>query len=198
VSVRITDLEEPLVLPVEAVSEHRLVEGVVITDHQIAVLQSQAERYACHRTTARFLSQRDYSVGELKLKLKKKGYASESIETAIKRYIEMGALDDARYAHQTGRSLIERKPCGRAYLLAYLQRRRIPRETAEQVARTLLAGSDETERATAALERRWSQLDQIELEPTRHRAYNYLARRGFSYEASRVAFENLWNRKHEG
>ena len=52
--------------------------------------------------------------------------------------------------------------------------------------------------AVAALERRWREYRQFELETARRKAYNYLARRGFTYEQARAAFDYIAHKEANG
>ena len=81
--------------------------------------------------------------------------------------------------------------------MAVLQRKYINRALAEQVVGNLLANEDETDLAVAALERKWHQLAEFDVETARRKAYNYLSRRGIGYAAAKDAFENLSARSKE-
>ena len=188
----ITGEEQPLTVSMETVYRHRLVEGIVITQAQLKMLREEAELFQCDRQVARLLAMRDHSVGELKAKLHQRKYAGMIVQTTIRKYLDNGVLDDARYAMTSARSLLSRRPCGRGYLCAYLQKRKISRDLAEQTAEALLSSEDTDDLATSALEQRWSSFSQFELETARTKAYNYLARRGFGYASAKAAFEKLW------
>ncbi len=189
--------EETLVVPIESVYRNRLVEGIVITPAQLRKLQNEAELYRCDRRAARLLAMRDHSIGELKAKLRQRKHAEATVQATVGKYIKNGSLDDERYALNAARTLLKRKPCGQSYLSAYLQKRRIARDLAEQTAEMLFAGENIDELAVAALEHNWPRLAQFELETARNKAYNYLARRGFDYGSSKAAFEKLWRESGE-
>ncbi len=188
---------ESLLISEETVHRLRLVEGVVITTAQLETLQVESERFRCDRTGARLLAMRDHSIVEFKVKLRRKGYSNEIAAEVTNKYLRMGALDDARYAHTVGRSLVARRPCGRSYLLAHLQRKGIERALAEHTADILLNDCDSHDMAVAALTSGWSRFGHLELETARTKAYNYLSRRGFNYEAARAAFDHLWEQKNK-
>ena len=188
---------ESLLISEETVHRLRLVEGVVITAAQLETLQIESERFRCDRTGARLLAMRDHSVVEFRVKLRRKGYSADIAAEVTNKYLRMGALDDARYAHAAGRSLLSRRPCGRSYLVAHLQRKGIERTLAEHTADILLNDWDSHDMAVTALASRWSRFSQLELETARTRAYNYLSRRGFNYEAARAAFDHLWEQKNK-
>ncbi len=191
VTITLSNLERPLVVSTETAYKHSLTDGVVITDAQLRLLQLESERYLCDDESARLLAMRGHSIGELRRKLKRKEFAGSVIEDTIKKYREKGLLDDAQHAYKLSQRLIEDRPCGKSYLTAYLQKRMIDRHLAEQTAQMVLAEIDEVERAQCALSKRWSQFGQFELEVARNKSYNYLARRGFSYDAAKQAFEKL-------
>ena len=54
----------------------------------------------------RILTRRDYSQAELRQRLKDKGFEPERIEKALQRCLELGYLDDIRYALNRASSLI--------------------------------------------------------------------------------------------
>ncbi|MFH1687475.1 MAG: regulatory protein RecX [bacterium] len=197
ITLAVSGCDEKLVVPEEFVLQRNLVVGVCLNERQLEQLVAESHRHHCDQSAARSLAMREHSRGELMVKLRRKGHAKEIIAEVLKKYIAMGALDDSRYAHMIGRSLVERRPCGQAYLCAYLQRRFVERSLAQETAHMLLAGQDETDRAEAALRQRWHRLREFELETARRKAYNYLARRGFSYQAVKAAFERLENDQNE-
>ena len=189
--------EKPLLVSHNAAIEHRLVEGIVLTEGQLRTLHLDSQRFLCERKVGDLLAMRDHSMGELYGKLRRKGFSREVIEPIIGRFRKMGAIDDARFAANAGQSLIERRPCGRSYLVAYLQKKKIERRLAEQTADMLIPGGDEIDPAVAALRSRWNRIAQFELETAQRKAYNYLSRRGFGYAASKAAFDLLWAEKNE-
>jgi regulatory protein len=197
VSVKISILDEPVVVPEHVVHKHRLKEDIVITRSQLKTLRTESELFLCDRTAARMLAAREHSTGEIKTKLAKKSFTPDAIRRIIRKYKDRGVLDDARYAHRLADDLLTQRPCGRSYLVASLQRKKIDRLLAEQTADAALIAKDEKELATAALAKRWDEYRQFELEVARRKAYNYLARRGFGYEAAKGAFEQLLERRKE-
>ena len=197
VSVTISALEDPVVVPEHIVHKHRLKEDIVITPSQLETLKTESELFRCDRTAARMLAAREHSTGEIRTKLVRKSFTPDTIQQVVRKYKDQGVLDDAHFAHRLANQLLMQRPCGRAYLVAYLQRRMIDRSLAEETADVALTGKDEKELAVAALAKRWGGYRQFELEVARQKAYNYLARRGFGYEAARVAFEQLLERRKE-
>lgn len=194
----ISSLEEPLVVSRDSVIKHRLVANIVLTPSQIEQLRQESQLHLCDFETARLLALRPHSVGEIRAKLTRKQFEAETIKQIINNYKGKGLLDDVQYAYRQGQFLLERRPCGKAYLSAHLQRKKIERSLAESTAETLLAETDLVTLAVASLEKRWKSFSQFELETARTKSYNYLARRGFGYQAARAAFEELLNRTNKG
>ncbi len=191
----LTGMEKPLFISETTVHRGSLQEGVALTPSQVEMLIQEDDFFRCDRRAARLLAARDYAIGELAAKLRQKRHTKDSIRAVTRKYVEMGALDDARYAQAAAASLIKRRPCGAAYLTAYLQKRKIDRDLAEQTAAMALEGVNTLELARTALEKRWFRFEQLELETARQKAYNYLARRGFSYDSAKTAFEQMWRHK---
>jgi SOS response regulatory protein OraA/RecX len=189
--------DQPLLVPIELVHRGNLVSGVKLTTAQIEKLVAADELYRCEQTALRLVAMREHSSGELRTKLRKRKFEKSSINAIVAKMIELGAVDDERYALLIGRSLVERRPCSRTYLSSYLQRRRVPRHLADRAATILLEDHDETALAEAALQQRDRRFRQLELEAAKRKAYNYLARRGFSFAAARVAFERWQSRRNE-
>jgi len=195
VQVVISTLEKPLLVSTVLMARHRLVAGVVITPAQLEQLQHEAAREQCHRETARLLALREHAIGEIRMKLRRKQFASDIIDETVRSYQQRGLLNDSEYALNVGRKLIEKSPSGRAWLIACLQKKMIPRSIAEQAADILLSSVDELDLARRALQKRWAHFSQFDIETARRKAYTYLSRRGIGYHAARTAFDQLAEHK---
>ncbi len=193
----VSTLEEPLLVSPSMYHRHRLKEGIVITPPQLEQLIAESACELCDQTIGRLLGYREHSVGEMRRKLKQREFASEVIEEALKKYVRNGLLDDARYGALLAKNTLRKKPSGRAFVVAVLQRKCIDRDLAEEIVGRLFEGADETDLAVAALESRWPQWSQIDVETARRKAYNYLSRRGIGYAAAKAAFEKLHSRTSE-
>ena len=189
--VTVSVLEEPLQISPALYADHRLTEGIVLTQAQLDQLLRAIEVERCDRETARLLALREHTVGEIRQKLRRKGFGSAVIAGVVGKYQSKGLLDDARAAHYMVRQALERKAAGRSYLIALLRHKLVARELAAEVVDQALEGRDETALALAALERKWPSLAQLEVETAQRKAYSYLSRRGFGYEAARAAVQRL-------
>ena len=190
--VTVSDLSDPLILPIELVYRYNLKAGVTITPSQVDQLVSESARFQCDHETARLLALREHSAGEIRLKLRRKGFADKLVAATVEKYVRQGLIDDARLAAALARQSLERKPSGRAFLVALLRKKMIERTLAERTVDQTLEDIDETEAAVRALRHKWPNPDQIEVESVRTKAYSYLSRRGFTYETARAACNEVF------
>jgi regulatory protein len=142
---------------------------------------------ACMNRALRILGIRQFSVKELRTRLLEKGEASENIEPAIARLLELGFLDDAKYAVVIVRRLAA-KGYGKARVVQELRRRGIDRELWDNVLGELPGADDENDRLDCLLRQKLPE------EPDRSdvkKAVDYLARRGFSWSEIQAALRRI-------
>lgn len=189
--LRLSCQGKPLWVSAATVDNHCLVDGFVLTESQLEMLQAEAELLAADDSAGRMLAIRAHSIGELGRKLRFKGFSEPSVASAIKKYRSLDLLDDVRFARQRVESVLRKNPAGRSYLIAQLRNKLVSRTIAEQVVDNLIGQSDEIELAVQSLTKKWPMIRDLELERARTKAYNYLSRRGIPYGAARAAFEKL-------
>jgi len=195
--VTISTHRQPFVIPSALAEQWGLRPEVVLTDSQVRAIEDESERLACRRQAAGYLASRDHSESELGMRLRKKGFKREHIDDVLSAFRRQGLIDDARVAANLASALLRRKACWRPYLLSCLNDKGIDRATAELAAEAVFTGQDEIELACRALRSRMREYSQFQLETARRKAYNYLSRRGFSFQAAREAWEILNTRSDE-
>ncbi|MFQ5499233.1 MAG: regulatory protein RecX [Candidatus Zixiibacteriota bacterium] len=191
VRITLSDSDDKLIISPECVAEFRLKEGIVLTESQANRLRAESDLYLCDQTALRLLAIREHTVGQLRTKLKRRRFDSNSIAEIIRKYRRSGLLDDERLSLMLAQRQLERRPCGRRVLIAYLRKRMIDRELAERAADQVMSGEDDVELAAAALRRRIDRMREFDLETARRKAYTYLSRCGFGYQTARSAFDAL-------
>ncbi len=184
-------------IPIELLITHQLVESIVLTESQFEIIEFEAALYETFNKAKQYLAMRDHSTGELKIKLQKKRFPDETISQTLSKCQKLGYIDDEKYAYKLAEKLVARKPCGKPFLMAYLQTKLIPRDIGDRIANLVFESSDIQTLAMDALEKKWHMYDQLALEDARNKSYNYLARRGFSFGEAKDAFEELYNKKQE-
>lgn len=173
---------------------HALTEGKSFPPEAFAELIGRLEQEFARHQAMSLLAQRPYSIGEFKRRLRHKGVAAGLISDLVSDFKSQGLLGDYDYALFYTRMLLLRRPAGKAYMIADLQRRQVPRLIAEKAVAEVLSEVDETDIALRLLEKRVSALSKFDLETARRKAYTYLARRGIPYGAAKKAFEKLFDK----
>lgn len=154
------------------------------------------ERYGLYCAES-LLARRNFSVGEFKERLRQKEIDTKLIQDLAGHFREQGLLDDYKYGQMRIRSVLNRKPAGRRFLIADLQKRLVPREIAEKVVDRALTDIDEVEMAKQLLEKRRASFDKFDIETGRRKAYTYLSRRAISYGAAKAAFNEIFGKSAE-
>ena len=125
------------------------------------------------------LGHRERTSAELSAWLSERGFAAAEVEAAVGRLIEIGELDDERFARRFAEDKRELRGWGSERIREALLSRGLGRE---HVAAALgERGAGELERAVDVLERRGGSLA---TESDRGRALAYLARRGYDSETA--------------
>lgn len=128
----------------------------------------------------RMLNRRDYSVKELRRRLEDKNLAPEQVETVIERCLELGYLDDPRYAAQKARSLMRQGRAVGIRILRELQQRGIDEATALQALQAARSEQSDGDILDELVERRFPQFDyHTATDRERRRVVHFLQRRGF-------------------
>ena len=130
------------------------------------------------------LSRAPHTVFSLRMKLLKRGHNPRTVGEVLESLSEQGYLDDSGFAERWLRSRIERRPEGRALLIAGLLRKGVAREIAEGSVNRFITPELEQENALRALEklRRSGETDPSRLK-------SKLQARGFSYPLIRRTLE---------
>jgi regulatory protein len=131
-------------------------------------------------TALRILTRRDHSQAELRKRLVDKGFDAEQIEATLQRCLDLGYLDDARYALTRAVSLMNQGRAVGHRVLADLRQRGVSEELAEQALAAARESCDEETLLADLLARRFPGFD-YETAPAgeKRRVVNFLQRRGF-------------------
>lgn len=134
-----------------------------------------------------YLTARDRTVREMQRHLDQKEYGEADVDAVIERLIELGLLNDRRYAEQFVATRLKTKPLSRAHLYRQLTEHGID---AAIVSETLdaLADDGELENALAVARKFYRQFASLEPEKRRQRVLMRLQARGFGYDTCQKAF----------
>ena len=133
--------------------------------------------------TLRILTRRDYSQSELRQRLTDKGFAPERIDSALQRCLELGYLDDARYALNRATSLMNQGRAVGKRVLLDLRQHGVNEEIANRALQLAREVCDEEQLLASLLERRFANFN-YDSAPAkeRRRVVHFLQRRGFTID----------------
>ena len=147
------------------------------------MLDAAALREYAHKT----LASRALSAGELREKLRRRAAVKTDIEPIVERLIELGALDDTRFAGTFAERRQENRGFGQQRVLRDLQQRKVAPALAAEAVAKVFAGTDEIKLIEDFLRRKFKKVDlKAYLAEQKHlaSAFRKLRLAGFSSAAS--------------
>ncbi len=141
-----------------------------------------------------YLTARDRTVYEMQTYLDGKAFGEADIDATIARLIELGLLDDRRFAEQFVKTRLASKPLSRSHLYRQLTEHHIAKDI---VLEALESVPEETELDNALMiaQKYTRQFRSLEPEKRRMRVLSRLQARGFgadvSYKVLRMAEDGL-------
>ena len=136
----------------------------------------------------KYLALKDRTVSEMQTYLDGKDFGEADVDATVARLIELGMLNDARFAQRFVETRTASKPISRRHLRDQLKSHGVGDADIEAALETL-ADDTEDENARAVVEKFMRQFRDLEPEKRRERVLSRLISRGFSYDAARKAYE---------
>ena len=162
-------------------------QGQILTESEITALRESGAVSRAVEMAVRFLSYRPRSTAEVRRNLAEKDVADPVIEQAVERLSGLGYLDDAAFARFWVENRSTFKPLSPRALRYELRQKGV----ADTVIDDVLADVDAFGVAYRAATSRVSRLRGSDHETFRQRLYNFLQRRGFSFDTIRDVVEQL-------
>ena len=129
----------------------------------------------------RWLTGRSYSEAELRKRLHRKECAEDDIEQALQRCLELGYVDDRRYAQELVARFMRRGDAVGIRLRQELKKKGLSADLAEEVIAEESQQYDEEQLLAQVVQRRYANIDFSAIDQRQQRRIvNYLYRRGFS------------------
>lgn len=129
------------------------------------------------------LSRKERTLAEMRSVLTDRGVEAELVDETIERLVEIGELDDERFAARFAEDKQELRGWGPERIRAALAQRGVPRQAIERA----LAGQGHAEQAQRAARLLRERGQPLADDSARSRALAFLARRGYDYEAAYAA-----------
>ena len=131
----------------------------------------------------KLLSYKPRSVEELRQRLLEKDWADKAtVDQVIARLKDLGYLDDEQFAAGFAASRLTAKPLGRTRLRRDLQRKKLPAQTVENTLDEVYAEQKEGELIDRAINKRLRLKGAPTTREETRKLFDYLMRRGFSYD----------------
>ena len=134
------------------------------------------------------LAIKDRTVSEMKAYLDGKDFGEADVDATVARLLELGMLNDARYAQRFVETRTASKPISRRHLRDQLKSHGLSDADVEAALETV-EDENEAENARAVADKFMRQFRDLAPEKRRERVLSRLIARGFSYDDARKAYE---------
>jgi regulatory protein len=145
----------------------------------------------CLDTAYRYLSYRPRSEGEIRQRLRRRGFANEVVEAVIAKLREQNLSDDFAFAQFWKDNRLSFRPKSKRLIKKELRDKKVAAQTIEQVTEDI----DDEEIAYRLGSGRLPTLAHLDYPDFYRRLSSYLAYRGFNYEVIRDTVARLWQEK---
>ncbi len=179
---------EKIYLNAEFIAEYSLKSGVKIPEEALEEIVYQNDFKRAKERAFYLLEYRDHSFKELKDKLLR-NYSKEIAFEITEKMVELGFVDDVKYAKKYARQLFEVKKIGKFKAKFELQKKGIDKDIIENILEEYSNESDE--RIDALIEKKYARY--LCDEKGYRKVYNALLRQGYSYDEVSRALKKIKN-----
>ena len=171
-------------LPDVFVARNAIRVGVELEHAQADALVSAASECDAYDRAIGALGRRAYARAELERWLMQRGIAGSVARAQVARLVDLGVVDDERFAADFVRARISRRGASTWELRRDLGRKGVAREIADAAIRAVAsdAGLDDSAVARRAAASKWRALQRLAPDVAKRRLVAFLRRRGFGGE----------------
>lgn len=169
--------------------------GQELSEEKIAELRSGDEREAALQRALHFISYRPRTRQEVHQNLEKAGVPADVIDETIARLQEQRLINDSQFAEFWIDNRTTFRPRSERLLALELRQRGLTEPVIQEALQA--AAIDEQAAAYQAAQKRSRRLAGLDRQAFRQKLGSFLARRGFSYETSSGAVNQLWDELQE-
>lgn len=186
------DQDEDLIFPYDLFFEHTLFENDNITEKEREIFSDKIQIYLIKQSSFRYLSGRNHSKYELKLKLLKKQYNKELIQVVLSYLERLNYLDDIIFTNYYFKSRLKKKK-GIGLIKAELSKKGVSRDIIEEIAIEFLDDPIQEESSLYISEKklkvlRRKKLSNIQL---KQKIFQFLSYKGFSTDIIKTTIDKL-------
>jgi len=175
-------------LATEVVLKEGLQVGQELSDGQVEAIVRSEQFHRCLNAALRFLSYRPRSEFELRARLGKRGFDSDSVEAVLAKLRERGVVDDVAFAQFWKDNRESFSPRSQRLTRLELRRKGVDEGTIDQV----VGAIDDDDSAYRAAFSKARSLSKSDYQSFRQRLAGYLQRRGFGYGVINRVVERVW------
>ena len=175
---------EELLIDKDICIQHSLMAKTEIEPEEITALKRESDFSRAKSRALWYLDRQDYTEKKLYGKLVEKGFDKKVCAAVIAKLVEIGAIDDRRYAERYAERLLEARTSKREAMQKMLLRG-VPYDLGKQVLSEFQV--DEEEQLTELIEKKYT--DKLQTENGYQKVYAALARKGFSFTAIKAALK---------
>jgi len=178
-----------LSLPVAA--ELGIHKGQTLSLAEVERLKSAETLHRSLNRALRLFSARPRSEAELRSRLRRAGFDSNTIQQVVARLKQQGLVDDSEFARfwQENRDIF--RPLSRRLIALELKQKGVDSETIAEA----ISGIDDESGAYRAAQKKVRTLNCVDYPSFRKRLGAFLKRRGFDYELINRTIDRVWQEK---
>ena len=180
-----------LSLPVAA--EAGLHKGQTLSLPEIERLKSADRLQSSLDSALKYMSPRPRSEAEIRARLNRHGFDTDTIQQVLARLKERGLVDDIAFARFWRENRENFRPRSRRLIELELKQKGVDAETIAEAT----AGVDDEPSAYRAAQRKARSLARLDHSSFRKRLGDFLKRRGFNYELVNRTIDRVWQERDD-
>ncbi len=180
-----------LSLPVAA--EAGLHQGQTLSLPEIERLKSADRLQSSLDSALKYMSPRPRSEAEIRARLNRHGFDTDTIQQVLARLKERGLVDDIAFAQFWRENRENFRPRSRRLIELELKQKGVDAETIAEAT----AGVDDEPSAYRAAQRKARSLARLDHSSFRKRLGDFLKRRGFDYELVNRTIDRVWQERDD-
>ena len=173
---------------------NRLQVGQSLSADRIEELKKTDLSQNCMEAAVHYLSYRPRSESEVRQRLRRRSFDNKTVEEVIAKLKNRTLIDDVAFSEYWRNNRLSFSPRSARLINLELRQKGVAAETANEAVGDL---NDQNSVYEAGI-RRARRLTALDYEDFRSRLYDYLVRRGFSYEKIKHAVDRLWQERQGG
>lgn len=172
----------------ELASREGIQPGKALPDERIETLLTSDRYQRCMAAAMRYLAYRPRSSAELRERLRRRAFDSETLEMVIDKLREQRWLDDSQFAEYWKDNRESFSPRSRRLTRVELERKGVARDVIDRT----IGGMDDQANAYRAAVAAAARLPHSDRDRFLNRLGAYLRRRGFGYDIIEPTVERVW------